>query len=104
MIRWWQSAAGVRAPTYVADLTALVRGPRQAARAQIFLVAAGHCAGLLTEGRTCGSVRVDWDKASVRRALEALPVEVRGDGMIVVCRGICPNYLGEILTRIIQAA
>ena len=37
------SAIGARAPTYVDDLAALVRGPRQAARAQIFLLAARHC-------------------------------------------------------------
>ena len=43
-----RGAVGARAPTYVDDLAALVRGPRQAARAQIFLLAAGHCAGLLT--------------------------------------------------------
>ena len=51
-----KSAVGARVPTYVDDLAALVRGPRQAARAQVFLLAAGRCAGLLTEGRA----RVTW--------------------------------------------
>ena len=42
----------VQTTTYGADhrvvldgLAALVRGPRQAARAQVFLLAAGHCDG-----------------------------------------------------------
>ena len=31
-----KSAVGARVPTYVDDLAALVRGPRQAMRAQVF--------------------------------------------------------------------
>eukprot|EP00969_Alexandrium_andersonii_P018526 810089-Alexandrium_andersonii.AAC.1 len=33
-----------RAPTYVDDLSALTRGPRQTVAALWFLFAAGHCA------------------------------------------------------------
>ena len=99
-----RSAAGVRAPTYVDDLVALVRGPRQAARAQVFLLAAGHGAGLLTERHACGCVQVMWDRTSVRRALEAFPIDVREDGGAVTCRGICPNYMGMILQNIVERA
>ena len=94
-----RSATGARPPTYVDDLAALVRGPKQAA--QIFLLAAGHCAGLLTKGRTCGGVQVNWNRTEIRHALEAFPLDIKGDGDNVTCQGMCPEYLTRILQSII---
>ena len=65
-----------RAPTFVDDLVALVRGPRHAARLQLLLLAVGHCAGLLTEGHVCASAVVGGQRADLQRYLEALPVRV----------------------------
>jgi len=71
-----QAAVGVEVPTFVDDLAALVRGPRQAALAQLFLWAAGHCAGLLMEGHACGALEVPVCYLDVRKALEAFPLRV----------------------------
>ena len=74
------AAVGAASPTFVDDLAALVTGPKQAARALLFLLAAGHCAGLLTENHRCGHVSVRGLTDEVRRLLEPLPVvqEPRG--------------------------
>ena len=91
-----RSATGARFPTYVDDLAALVRGPRQAAGAQVFLLVAGHCAGMLTEGQICGRVQVIWNGSEMRHALEAFPLGIKGNGDSVSCRGMCPGYLAII--------
>eukprot|EP00972_Heterocapsa_arctica_P063049 9302402-Heterocapsa_arctica.AAC.1 len=41
-----EQATGTEPPTYVDDLAGLVWGPAHALRAEIFLLAAGHLAGL----------------------------------------------------------
>ncbi|MFM7988335.1 MAG: reverse transcriptase domain-containing protein, partial [Candidatus Fonsibacter sp.] len=64
-----RAAVGVVAPIFVDDLAALVWGPRQAARVQAFLLAAGHCAGLLMESHDCGAVVIApamWEGQPVR--------------------------------------
>ena len=68
------------------------------------MLAGGHCAELITEGHTCGHVEVDWGRMRVRRALEALPVDVKLERGAANCRGICPDYQGRILTRIMNSS
>ena len=41
-------AVGAASPPFVDDIAAVVWGPRHAALAHAFLLAAGNCAGLLT--------------------------------------------------------
>ncbi|MFM7986811.1 MAG: reverse transcriptase domain-containing protein, partial [Candidatus Fonsibacter sp.] len=48
-----ERAAGVVANAYVDDCAVLTRGPGQTLSAYILLLAAGHCAGLLSEGHYC---------------------------------------------------
>jgi hypothetical protein len=71
-----RKAVSVEDPTLVDDHAALVRGPRQAALAQLFLWAAGHCAGLLMEGHYCGAMEVPIGYLEVRMALEAFPLRI----------------------------
>ena len=65
------------APTYVDDLMCLVRGPRQAFAAMIFLVAVSRCAGLHTEMHRCAWIEATVDASWAACALAALPPEAR---------------------------
>jgi hypothetical protein len=67
-------------PTYVDDLMCLVRGPRQALAAMIFLVAVSRCAGLHTEMHRCAWVEAEVELAWAASAFAALPVEVSDAG------------------------
>ena len=67
-------------PTYVDDLMCLVRGPRQALAAMIFLVAVSRCAGLHTEMHRCAWVEAEVELAWAAVAFAALPVETSDAG------------------------
>eukprot|EP00969_Alexandrium_andersonii_P313824 13864767-Alexandrium_andersonii.AAC.1 len=49
----------VRAPTFVGDVSALTRGPKQTLTSLWFLFAAGHCVGLYIETHTRGWVETE---------------------------------------------
>ena len=68
------------APTYVDDLMCLVRGPRQAFAAMIFLVAVSRCAGLHTEMPRCAWIEAAVEAPWAAVAFAALPVEVKDAG------------------------
>ena len=68
------------APTYVDDLMCLVRGPRQAFAAMIFLVAVSRCAGLHTEMHRCAWIEATVEASWAAVAFAALPVEVSDAG------------------------
>ena len=77
-----------RCPTYVDDMAALVYGPRRAWAAELTLVSAAKCAGLVVEGHSCSALIL----AEGPRALEAchalrgLPIAARSrdDGTLEV--------------------
>ena len=73
-------ATGVRPPTYVDDLSALVWGPEQALAVEIFVMAAGHAAGLQIDARTCSPFHAHNGIGTARRILRALPVRVHAVG------------------------
>ena len=73
-------ATGVRPPTYVDDLSALVWGPEHGLAVEIFVMAAGHAAGLRVDAHTCSSFHAHSGIDTARRILRALPVRVHAVG------------------------
>ena len=73
-------ATGVKPPTYVDDLSALVWGPEQALAVEIFIMAAGHAAGLQIDAHTCSSFHADSGIDEAKRILRALPVKIYAFG------------------------
>ena len=73
-------ATGVKPPTYVADLSALVRGPEQALAVEVFLMAAGHAAGLRIDAHSCSSFHACSGIDAARNILGAMPVAVHAVG------------------------
>ena len=63
------SATGVKPPTYVDDLSALVWGPDQALAVELFVMAAGHAAGLRIDAHSCSSFH---DHSGIDEAKEVL--------------------------------
>ena len=99
-----RAVVGADAPTFVDDLAALVRGPRQAAMAQLFLWVAGHCAGLLTESHHCGAVCFNADQRVARRAMDGFPLTVNCcDGVVEVSGANC-GLLYNMVTRLLGDA
>ena len=49
---------GRRCPTYVDDMSALLRGPHNVAVGQLLLLGASHAAGLHVEGHWCATLHV----------------------------------------------
>eukprot|EP00972_Heterocapsa_arctica_P095344 14061691-Heterocapsa_arctica.AAC.1 len=58
-----EQATSTEPPTYVDDLAGLVWGPAHALRAELFLLAAGHLAGLVVDTHTCSSLSAPWGRA-----------------------------------------
>ena len=68
-------ATGVRPPAYVDDLSALVWGPEQALAVEIFVMAAGHAAGLRVDAHVLVLPR-----SQRHRHGEAHPEVIAGEG------------------------
>jgi hypothetical protein len=94
-------AAGVPTPTYVDDLAALVRHPRQSQLATLLLLAASGCAGLKVETHCCvgiaGPAEVLGPAALAQ--LRTLPVEVERGGGWVAVWGLPPSLLLAVINR-----
>ena len=73
-------ATGAKPPTYVDDLSALVWGPEQALAVQIFVMAAGHAAGLRIDAHSCSSFHARSGIDTARIVLGAMPVAVHAVG------------------------
>ena len=73
-------ATGVKPPTYVDDLSALVWGPEQALAVEIFVMAAGHAAGLRIDAHSCSSFHARSGIDTARSVLRAMPVAVHAVG------------------------
>ena len=73
-------ATGVKPPTYVDDLFVLVCRPEQALAVEIFVMAAGHAAGLRIDAHSCSSFHARSGIGTARCILGALPVNVHAVG------------------------
>ena len=73
-------ATGVRPPTYVDDLSALVWGPEQALAVEVFVMAVGHAAGLRIDAHSCSSFHADSGIDTAKAVLRAMPVAVHAVG------------------------
>ena len=73
-------ATGVKPPTYVDDLSALVWGLEQALAIETFITAAGHAAGLQIDAHTCSSIHAHSGIDEAKRILRALPVKIYAVG------------------------
>ena len=73
-------ATGVKPPTYVDDFSALVWGPEQALAVEIFIMAAGHAAGLRIDAHTRSSFHARSGIDAAIRILKALPVKIHAVG------------------------
>eukprot|EP00972_Heterocapsa_arctica_P065926 9727153-Heterocapsa_arctica.AAC.1 len=62
-----EEATNTPAPTYVDDLAGLVWGPAHALRAELFLLAAGHLAGLAIDVHTCSELIAPWGRKHATR-------------------------------------
>ena len=67
-------ATGTEPPTYVDDLAGLVWGPAHAMRAQLYLIAAGHLAGLKIDAHHCSVLHAPWGRAEASRILACFPM------------------------------
>ena len=74
-------ATGVKPPTYVDDLSALVWGPDQALVVEVFVMAAGHAAGLRIDARSCSSFHAHSGIGKAKEVLKA-----------TVCRWLCMRW------------
>ena len=74
-------ATGVKPPTYVDDLSALVWGPDQALAVEVFVMAAGHAAGLRIDARSCSSFHAHSGIGKAKEVLKA-----------TVCRWLCMRW------------
>ena len=92
-------ATGAQDPTFVDDLAALVWGARQAVRAMLFLLAAGHAAGLLAEGHMCAWVECTGLSPAARSALAHLPVVITEAGAVSALRGVDADTLCTLLSH-----
>ena len=73
-------ATGVRPPTYVDDLSALVWGPGQALAVEVFIMAAGLAAGLRVDAHTCTTFHASSGIGAAKAILGAMPVAVHAVG------------------------
>ena len=93
-------AAGVRRPTYVDDIVLLVRGARQAVRAFVALLVAGHAAGLLVKVHTCEWVRLEEPRGDELAALRRLPVSLESGDGFVDATGLTAAWLCAVLAAV----
>ena len=88
---------GRRCPTYVDDMSALLRGPREVAAGQLLLLAASRAAGLHVEGHTCASLHAPRSAACWLRALaEVLPLVVKEDAEGLEITGLPPCVVAQL--------
>ena len=90
-------AVGVGTPTYVDDLAAKVDGAGQAFCAGVFLLLAGHAAGLLVKTHDCRWLTVDRPAPGDRAVLATLPVRVERVGTGLRVYGLSPEVASAIL-------
>ena len=87
-------AAGAPTPTYVDDLAALVRHPRQCQLTTLLLLAASACAGLKVETHCCQGIAgpaAVLDQATLAN-FRNLPVAVDRAGDLVAVWGLPPHF------------
>ena len=91
-------AVGAEPPTYVDDLAALTSDALQMLRAQTFLVAAAHIAGLKADVHSCTQLEGKAHGQRIRSLLAPLPVKVtvRDDGGFSI-KGLPATYLRPLL-------
>ena len=92
-------AAGAPTPTYVDDLAALVRHPRQCQLTALLLLAASSCAGLQVETHGCQGVAgpaAVLDPATMT-AFRTLPISVERAGDLIAIWGLPPSLLLAVL-------
>ena len=90
-------ALHIKCPTYVDDLAALLRGPRQAVRAQICLLFAGHAAGLHVAAHTCRCLHIATHEEQLQAHLATLPVTVELTSVGMRVYGLTPELLADII-------
>ena len=73
-------ATGVKPPTYVDDLSALVWGPEQTLAVEIIVMAAGHAAGVRIDAHSCSTFHACSGIDTAREVLGAMPVAVHAVG------------------------
>ena len=88
---------GIQVPTYVDDSGLQTVGPEQTVRAEVFLLAAGHAAGLLAEGSPGTWLEHDCLHDGARAALASLPVTIRQEGSHWTFRGVSPLLVRTVL-------
>ena len=88
-------AAGAPTPTYVDDLAALVRNPRQCQHTALLLLAASKCAGLIVDTHCCAGIAgpAAFFGASELATLRTLPVAVEWAEDEVAIWGLPPSLL-----------
>ena len=96
-----EAATGTRCPTWVDDLSALAYGPSQSVRVVLFLLAAGHCAGLLVTGHRCEWISVRRLHPRVEAVLASFPVDVCREGGEVRIYGLPPAAVQRILDSVL---
>ena len=76
-------ALRVGTPTFVDDLAANTVGPAQTLAAQIFLIAASACAGLLVESHACRWISAAQLNDDVWPFLAAFPITISRSALVV---------------------
>lgn len=92
-------AVNTRCPTFVDDLCGHTVGPTQTFRLLLFILAAGHAAGLITDVHTCTWLEGNSGFVAVRAILEPFPVKIkRTDASLD--NFVATGLPGELLQRI----
>ena len=86
-------ATGADPPTFVDDIAMLAVGPRQAFLAELCLLAAGHCAGLLTECHDCEWLECATLDPRAEDILGFLPVRIRRGPGCQALAGLPPRLV-----------
>ena len=90
-----------RTPTYVDDLCGLTHGPAHTLRMLLFLIVAGHAAGLVTDVHTCSQLFAKSGRRRAAALLVSFPVTIgpaAGGEDAFLAQGLPGHFLFALLT------